>query len=414
MTSNRTTWLVIGLLATLLVFAGLSESFAAERPQGQPSAQGAAKPIGAIKAIAGNAITLASDAGPLFTFSVDDSVKILRIEPGAKDLKNAEPLHASDLQVGDRVLVLGTVSSDGRSVAPTSVVVMKKVDVASKQERDRQDWQRRGVGGLVTGVDGSAGSITISTQSFAGSKTVTVHTSKETILRRYAPDSVKFDDAKISSIDQVKPGDQLRARGARTADGNDITAEEIVSGAFKNIPGTIVAVDSSAGAVTVTDLASKKNISLKVTSDSQLRKLPPQLAQVMAARLKGAPAAGAAAGGNAPVGTAARPAGANQAAGPGTGAAANADDSGRGRGAGGVGGGDLQQMLARVPAATLGDLQKGDAVMIVSTEGSGSSGGTVITLLAGVEPLLAASPNGGQSMVLPPWSMEAPGGEGGQ
>jgi Domain of unknown function (DUF5666) len=414
MTSNRTMYFAIGVLAAVLVSTDFSQSLAAEKPQGQ-AAQSAAKPIGTIKAIAGNSVTLASDAGPLFTFSVDDSVKIQRIEPGAKDLKNAEPLRLSDLQVGDRVLVLGTVSSDGHSVAATAVVVMKKADVASKQERDRQDWQRRGVGGLVTAVDGPAGTITISTQSFAGSKTVTVHTSKDTVLRRYAPDSVKFDDAKISSIDQVKPGDQLRARGARTADGNDVTAEEIVSGAFKNIPGTIVAIDSSAGAVTVIDLATKKNISLKVTPESQLRKLPPQLAQVMAMRLKGAsPGPGAEAGGNAPSGGASRPAGANQAGTPGGGASGNPDDSGKARGAGGGGGGDLQQMLARVPATTLGDLQKGDAVMIVSTEGSGSTGGTVITLLAGVEPLLAASPNGGQSMILPPWSMEAPGGEGGQ
>jgi len=408
MKTRRMRWLALGTLAVLWLtdFAGPAPA----RPaQSQPAQN--TRPIGTIKALAGNTITLASDSGPLFTVPVESSVKILRIEPGVKDLKNAEPLQFADLQVGDRILVLGTVSGDGRTVAATSVVVMKKADVSSKQERERQDWQRRGVGGLVTAVDPTAGTITISTQSFAGSKNVTVHVAKETALRRYAPDSVKFDDAKISSIDQVKPSDQLRARGARSADGNDLAADEIVSGAFQNIPGTIVSIDGSASSVTVADLITKKNVSLKVTPESQLRKLPPQLAQIMAMRLKGA-AGGPASGSGADAEGAARRADASPAAaagGPPAGGS-GADNPGRGRNVGG--GGDLQQMLARVPPTALADLQKGDAVMIVSTEGSATSGATVITLLAGVEPLLAASPNGaGQSMILPPWSLEAPGGD---
>lgn len=404
MTAHRTKWVAAGALA-LLLLASSGAFMADEMPAAQAGAQSAARPIGTIKTIAGSTITLASDAGPVFTFSVEGGVKILRIEPGAKDLKNAEPLQLADLQVGDRILVLGTVSGDGRSVTPTAVVVMKKADVLSKQERDQQDWQRRGVGGLVTVVDAAAGTITISTQSFAGSKSVTVHTSKETVLRRYAPDSVKFDEAKIGTIDQLKPGDQLRARGTRSADGNDLAAEEVVSGSFHNIPGTIVSVDAGTGTLNVTDLISKKNVTLKVTPESQLRKLPPQLAQGLAMRLRaGAGAAGGQAGQNGAGQTPDRPAGGAPTA---PGGGGNGGYAGRGR----SGGGDMQQMLARVPAATLGDLQKGDAVMIVSTEGSGSGGGTVITLLAGVEPLLAASANGGQSMILPPWSLEAPGGD---
>jgi hypothetical protein len=392
--------------AALLLLVSCAASSGAGLPQAQAGNQSAARPIGAIKSIEGNTVTLTSDSGALFTVPIEAGIKILRIEPGAKDLKNAEPLQPSDLQVGDRILVLGKVADDGHSVAATAVVVMKKADVASKQERERQDWQRRGVGGLVTAVDAAAGTITISTQSFAGSKNVTVHVGKDTVVRRYAPDSVKFDDAKISSIDQVKPGDQLRARGTRSADGMELAAEEIVTGAFQNIPGTVVSVDASAGNVTVANLISKKNVMLKVTAESQLRKLPPPLAQMMAMRLKGAQAGGAEGGQAAAAGGAGRPAGGNQ-AGPaenGGRGGGNAENPGRGRNGGG--GGDFQQILGRLPAATLGDLQKGDAVMIVATEGSSSGGGTVITLLAGVEPLLAASP----SMVLPPWSLEAPGG----
>ena len=63
-----------------------------------------------------------------------------------------------------------------------------------------------------------------------------------------------------------------------------------------------------------------------------------------------------------------------------------------------------------MPAATLAELSKGDAVMIVATAGTqdADAGVTAITLLAGVEPILEASPKGGQS-ILTPWSLSSPG-----
>ena len=68
---------------------------------------------------------------------------------------------------------------------------------------------------------------------------------------------------------------------------------------------------------------------------------------------------------------------------------------------------DIQQILARMPAATLTDLQKGDAVMIVGTQGDGSSVVSAVTLLAGVEALLTASPSASQAMMLSPWSLSS-------
>ena len=72
---------------------------------------------------------------------------------------------------------------------------------------------------------------------------------------------------------------------------------------------------------------------------------------------------------------------------------------------------DFQQMLGRMPAASLADLQKGDAVMMVSTAGTALSEGTVITLLSGVEPILQAAPNASQATMLTPWSLGAPAGD---
>ena len=73
------------------------------------------------------------------------------------------------------------------------IVAVKQADVAQKQQKDREDWQRRGVGGLVKSVDAAAGVIVLTSGAGATAKTVTVHTTKTTMLKRYAPASVRFD-----------------------------------------------------------------------------------------------------------------------------------------------------------------------------------------------------------------------------
>jgi pyruvate kinase len=71
-------------------------------------------------------------------------------------------------------------------------------------------------------------------------------------------------------------------------------------------------------------------------------------------------------------------------------------------------------MISRMPASTIADLQKGDAVMLVGMEAGGSNAVTAVTLLAGVEPILQGSPNSGASSILSPWSLSAaPSGEAG-
>ena len=357
--------------------------------------------VGTIKSISGNTLVLATDAGSEVKISLTADVKYLRVPPGSKDLKEAVPIQMSDLQEGDRVLVRTKPGDDGTSLAASTVIAMKKADISAKQTHEREDWQRRGIGGLVKSTDPSAGVITIGTASAAGAKDVEVHVSNATVLRRYAPNSVKFDDAKPSSLAEIKPGDQLRARGTKSDDGSNFTAEEIVTGAFRNIAGTVEAVNAGEGTLTVRDLASNKPVQVKITSDSQVRKLPQPIAQRIAARLKGtAPDASGAADG------AAKPAGPPAAGAP-AGGGAQGSQGGAGGGMGGPprnGGGDIQQMLSRLPATALGDFQKGDAVMIVATTGQSDSAVVAITVLGGVEPLLQASPQG-QASILTPWTM---------
>lgn len=392
----------MGFAATAVLAAGAAASARAEyQTQQTPAPNATARSIGTIKSIAGNTITLKADAGADVSVTVDDSTRIVRVTPGQTNLSGATVIHLEDLQVGDRIAVRGQASADGKSLNAASVIAMKRTDLDARQAQERQEWQR-GVGGLVKSVDVASGTITTNV-ALGGSKAIVIHTTKDTVLRRYAPDSVKFNEAKPGTIDQVHPGDQLMARGTRSADGNEFDAQEIVSGSFRNIAGTVTAVDVSGNTIQVMDLTAKKPVVVKFTSQSEIRQLAPEMAQRIAMRLR--MAQGGARPGNA--------GGSGRAMASSTGAdmpPGGAERGPRGFQPGG-GGGDLTQMLSRLPPATLANLQKGEAVMIVSTEGAVSGEVTAITLLGGVEPILEA-PSGAQAMTLSPWSLSAPTGGG--
>ncbi len=381
---------------------------AQDKPASNSGSAQVAKAVGVIKAIQADSITVAAESGGEVTAQLTDSTKILRVPPGEKDLKNATALQAQDLQPGDRVLIRGQASTDvdGRTIVALAVIVMKQSDVAAKQQHDLEDWQKRGVDGVVTAVDAATGVITISPGRMGANKNIAVHLAKDTILRRYAPGSVKFDDAKPAPLDQIKVGDQLRARGTRSPDGSEVIAEEIVSGSFPYIEGLIKAVDAAANTITVQDVIAKTAVVVKVSPDSQMWRLPPEMAQRIAARLK-APSGG----------SGDRPGGGRQSKGQNMGSAQGAasgagGERGQGGGPGGNGPQDLQRMLSRLPAIKLADLQKGDAVVILATAGGKSDAATAIKLVAGVEAILTAAPSRSASTLLSPWSLGAPGGEG--
>ena len=386
-----------------LILAGPGYVVAQNKPPGVTAGAQVAKAVGVIKSIQADSITVAAESGGDgdIIAILTGSTKILRVPPGEKDLKNATALQVQDLQPGDRVLVRGRAAANGdrHTIAALAVIVMKQSDVASKQQHDRDDWQKRGVGGLVTKVDAAAGTITISSGGTSAGRSIAVHITKDTILRRYASDSVKFDDAKPALVDRINPGDQLRARGIHSPDGSELTAEEVVSGTFRNIAGTIKAIDAAGNTMTVQDAITKSAVVVKVSSDSQMKRLPAEMAQRIAMRLKNA--GGAAGGGRGDR------AGANEPNASAQGGPPVAVGAGHGQNSGGGGNGapDLQRMLGRLPNCTLADLQKGDAVMIVSTDGVDSGTVTAVTLLAGVDAILTATANRSASTLLSPWTL---------
>jgi hypothetical protein len=351
-------------------------------------AQAAARFLGTVTAISGTTLTVKTDAGEVHQVDVPAEAALKRIAPGEKDLTKAETIQFSDLATGDRVLVKLDSNAAAGTTQALQIIAVKAADVAQKQQKDRDDWQRNGVGGLVKSVDPAAGVIVLTSGVGAAAKTITVHTTKTTVLKRYAPASVRFDEAQSAPIDSIHVGDQVRARGEKNADGMEIAAVEVVSGSFRNISGMIASLDAASSILVVKDLTTKKQITIHVTPDAQMRRLPDRMAQMLAMRLKGGTSGSGGAAGY---------------------PARNAESAGGAGPSGSVGqwsgqsGGDPQQMLSHAPAIQLADLNKGDAVMLVSTDGTTDV--IAITLLAGVEPLLEA-PAASQNL-LNNWSMSS-------
>jgi hypothetical protein len=395
--NNPVSFRIAFCLGVFLSLAGAT-GFASAAQAQAPAAPAAAAPaasaseLGTVKTIAGNTLTMATDAGQTVTVAVASGAKVLQLAVGSTDLKTAKPSQFSDIAVGDRVLVTGKAGDAAASFNALRVVLMKSSDIAQMQAAQQADWRARGVGGIVNAVDPATGAITI----MSGAKKIVVNTTGKTVFRRFVGDSVKYEDAKPGTLAQIQKNDQLQARGAKSADGTTIAAEEVVSGSFKNLSGLIAGIDPAARTVTLKDLATKKVMTVDVTEKCDIRALPLIMATRFAAQTNGGGQGGGRGGGGRGGGAGAY----------GRSAAGQGDAAGARRSAGA----DLSQMISRLPTIALDDLKNGDAVMIVASEPTpGSSTVTAITLLSGVEPILTANPNGGMDL-----SMSLGGGGGGE
>ena len=340
--------------------------------------------------------TVKGDDGSNYTVTLDDGTSYLRLPLGEKDLKKAEKITLSDVSVGDRLLARGPLPEGSKTLPARTIVIMTKADLAKKQAQDRVDWQRRGIAGTVVSINADAKEITVNTHG-RDAKDIVIEASAAG-FRRYAPDSVRFADAKASSFAELRPGDAVRALGNKSEDGSRYKAEELVSGSFQTIAATVNSADAATGEVQVTDLQTKKTVTVKTNQSSMLRRLPEGMAAILARRMRsdaGAPGAGG------PVDGAGR-GGADSAAG---GRGDSGGPGGRG-GFGGGAGGDLQQVLDRAPQLSLSELKKGDALIISSSKSGDGSAITAITLVAGVEPFLAAAPRTGGQVNLGSWNLD--------
>lgn len=368
--------LKINLIAIILVFGISLAGFA-------QTTENLMKPIivsGEVTLIDSGKISLTTKDGAM-EIALAAKTEYKRVSAEKPSLSTAMPVTLTDISVGDKVAVSVIFGVDKKPQPARTVYLMTKADIAQKQTKESTEWRTRGIAGRVTAIDTLASKITIEQRGLIGSATIVV-TPKENIkYLRYAPDSVKYSEAKPSSIAEIKPGDMLRALGDKGTDGTTLAAEEIVSGAFQTRAGTVKAVDSAKNEIIVTDLATKKDFTIAVIPSSILKQFPAEQAQRMAQFQMGGQG-GFRPGGQGQGNPNAPAANANAAANP------NSPRPGGGMRPGGAG---LDDMLDRFPNITTADLKAGDVIAVSSTKNGGLDRITAIKLLSGVEPFLRAA-----------------------
>jgi hypothetical protein len=398
---------VCAWLLTMLVAVSVAVAVAfAQAPPALKSVIGEVTSIDA----SGKQLKLKGDDGAVFTVTLSDSTAFLRIPPGETDIKKASKIPFSEVAVGDRALARGALDDATKTVPARTIVIMTKADLAQKHQHDQAEWQKRGVVGTVSALNAANKEVTITTRG-REPKTIVIDASAAD-FRRYSPESVKFADAKSSTFAELQPGDTVRALGDKNDDGTHLKAEELISGAFQTLAGTVESVDQAANTVQLTNLQTKKPVLVHVNQGTLLRRLDPTVAGALARRLRPDSAAGgpgAAGGGGRPEG--APPNGPPATAGGGGGFRGAGGGFGGPGGPGGAGAnGDLQQILERMPQLALSELKKGDAVIVSSSKGPDPSSVTAFSFVAGVEPFLAAAPRTAGQVNLGSWNLEVGGG----
>ncbi len=367
------------VIAFIITFLTATAVFAQDGANVKPSVV-----TGDVTSIAEGKLSVTAQSGPMDVILTEKTI-FKRVPAENPNLRSAVDSSLSEIKVGDRLLVTGFPAADNKSIPANTIYLMSKDDIAKKDAKQAGEWTTRGVSGRVSKVDPATGQITVSVRGLNQTTDVVITPKADAKVLRYAPNSIKFSEASPSTIDKVLVGDMLRALGDRSADGTSFAAEEIISGSFVTVVGTVKNVDVEAKMLVVTDLSNNKDVTISLSSPSMMKKFPEEMAQRMAAAQNGgAPGQG----------------------GPGQGAPAN---GGQGtppaEGQAGPGGrrggrGSIDEMLERFPSIAIADIKVGDKIAISSTKQPEGTPLSAIKLLAGVEPFItaqtAARGNGGR------------------
>jgi hypothetical protein len=403
------------LFVLLSLFFVSNQSVTAQTPTPSP-----APALSGIKAnlAAGEVSTVSQGDNKILLKTSDGDIEVMlaettafkKVSPEKPDLKTATETNLEEIGVADKILVSGKVSDDKKTIAAKTVYLMTKSDISKKIAAEREAWRTRGISGRVEMVDFKTKTITVVTRSLTGETKIALTPKDEVSYKRYAPDSVKFADAKDSNLAEVKVGDQLRALGDKSADGLTFKAEQIVTGAFKTVAGKVTAIDVAKNEITIEDAGTKKPVTIVVNNNSMLKKMPPEIAQMMAIRMAGGGGQGGTTftmgggqgniqmrppqggQGQTPSAGGQTPPANNQATPPN---GQNPPNGGQGGPGGGQrqfmmrgGGGGLDDMFNNFPTLPLAELKIGDTIGVTSTAGTVANRYTAIKLLSGVEPFL--------------------------
>jgi len=328
-------------------------------------------------------IIIATDKGENLTITATDRTTIVRMPAGVTDPKQGVKIELPAVTSGDKLIALGKLSDDKKSLEAARLYVLTKNDIAAIHKQEDEEWMKRGISGEVASVDPANKKFTIK----SGPREITIQATDKTEFQRYSPDSFKSTDAKPSSISEIQVKDQVRLLGNRNEAGDTVAAERVFFGTFHRYSATIDTIDAASDEIKVKDLDTKKMVLIKVDPESQVKKLTPEVADMLARRYNAAAGAGAGRG-------------------PGGGQAG----FGGGRGPGGPGrmggrGGSIAQVFDSAPTVPLASLKHGDAIVVLSTAGSAPGHVTAVMVVAGVEPLLSWSGD-----VMSGWNLGGTGG----
>lgn len=372
--------LILAVIGLITLGLASSNSLA----QGTDPSIAAKHAIGEVKNIdaAAKQLSIKTDAGSDVSVVVSDKTTYKKLAPGETTLTNAADITFADIAQGDRIMARGNVSEDRKTVSTSMVIVMTKGDLAKKQEAERLEWRRRGILGVITALKPDTKEITISNRTMAGVQSVVIPVTDKTEMRRYAPDSIKFGDAKPSTFGELKVGDQLRALGDRTEDPLRFNPQKVVTGSFRTVGGVVTAVDPATGEIKVNELEKKTPLTIIVKQDAVLRRFPADIGAMMGGmRGPGGPGGAPASGGQTAPGGQGQPAARPQGGGPGGGPGGPGGGPGRGF--------NINDMLERLPVISVADVKVGDTIIVSSTQGVDPTRLTAISLVAGADTLLA-------------------------
>ena len=283
--------------------------------------------------------------------ALNENTDYKRVPPGETTLSKAVAVTMADMTVGDQVYARGMISDSGTRAPVRQLVIMSHVDIARKHEQERADWRKRGIVGSIKAINNANNEISVIARLPEGTRVITITPGEGIRYRRYEAESVKFSNALPSSFGELKVGDQVRSLGNKNADGTRFTAEEIVSGTFRTLIGTITEVNPATAEIKINDLNTKRPLTVVTKEESLVRRISPELIAMLAPQ-KGQPAPANASG----------PAASKS----------------------------VEEELEKLKAQTISELQPGEMVIVTSTIGKDASRLTAIALISGVNPLVKA------------------------
>jgi len=304
-----------------------------------------------------NQVSIKTKGNEVVALSLDQNTDYKRVPPGETTLNKAVAVTMAEMSVGDQVYARGMISDNGNRAPVRQLVIMSHADIARKHEQERAEWQKRGIVGSIKAINPTTKEISVTARVPEGTRQITITPGDAVRYRRYEPESVKFSSALPSSFTELKVGDQIRALGDKSADGTHFTAEEIVSGTFRTLVGTITEVNPTTAEIKINELNTRKPLTVVTKEESMVRRMSPELIAMLVPK-KGQPSPGT----QAPPARASEPS-ANK---------------------------NVEEEIEKLKTQAISELQPGEMVIVTSTIGKDASRLTAIALISGVNPLVKA------------------------